>query len=222
MSSKRCNIDTSRRNAAPPWRPITWGARLSASVSRIGLKRCGFLLLTCSHGCAGPGPMSCCDCSKRFPEGHSSARSWTATSHGMEGRIRRHRASRSADCLNDGRLSFRPTTTKERTGVADAHGRGTLVAREPRHLPFSELPFAREAVHNLELVWASRHAALEPRPPRPRFLAITCGSKRHQCQGRIAQPAVAIVPVALTAKLLRQRRGGSGDDPASLRVGQRL
>src|SRR5262249_53978497 len=39
-------------------------------------------------------------------------------------------------------------------GVADAHGRGTLVAREPRHLPFSELSFAGEAVHNLELVRA--------------------------------------------------------------------
>jgi hypothetical protein len=55
--------------------------------------------------------------SKRFPEGPSSARSWTATSHDMEGCIRRHRATRSADCLNDGRSSFRPTTTKERTGM---------------------------------------------------------------------------------------------------------
>jgi hypothetical protein len=117
MSSKRCNIDTSRRNAAPPWWPIAWSARLSALVLRIGSKRCGFLLLTCSHGCAGPGPTSCCDCSKRFPEGHSSARSWTATSHDMEGHIRRHRASRSADCLNDGQSSFRPTTTRERTGM---------------------------------------------------------------------------------------------------------
>lgn len=116
MSSKRCNIDTSRRNAAPPWWPLAWGGRLSASVSRIGSKRRGFLLLTCSHGCAGPGPTSCCDCSKRFPEGHSSARSWTATSHDMEGCTRRHRASRSGDCLNDGRPSFRPITMRQRTG----------------------------------------------------------------------------------------------------------
>src|SRR5262249_52044407 len=113
---KKCNVDTSRRNAAPPRWPIAWDGRLFASVSRIGSKRCWFRLLTCSHGCAGPGPTSCCDCSKRFPVGHSPVRLWTATSHDMEGYTRRHRASRSADCLNDGRLSFRPTTMRQKTG----------------------------------------------------------------------------------------------------------
>jgi hypothetical protein len=86
----------------------------SASVWRIGSKRCGFLLLTCSHGSASPGPTSCCGCSKRFPEVRSSARSWTATSHDMEACTRRHRASKSVDCLNDGRSSFRPTTMRQR------------------------------------------------------------------------------------------------------------
>jgi len=51
------------------------------------------------------------------PGNHSSARSWTATSQDMEGCTRRHRASRCADCLNDGRSDFRPSTTREKTGM---------------------------------------------------------------------------------------------------------
>ena len=65
------------------------------------------------------------------------------------------------------------------SGVANAHRRGTFVAGEPRHLPFGELPFTGQAIHDLELVRASCHAALEPRPPRLRLLAITRGRQRH-------------------------------------------
>ncbi len=107
-------------------------------------------------------------------------------------------------------------------GVADAHRDGALVAGQPRHLPFDQLPLAGQAVHDLNLARAPGHAALQPRPPRLRFLDI---ARRHQChqrQGRIAQPAIAVVPVAFAAELLRQRRRGRGDDPAGLRVGQRL
>jgi hypothetical protein len=44
----------------------------------------------------------------------------------------------------------------------------------------------------------------------------------HQCEGRIAQPTVAIVPVALASELLRQRGRGSGNNPAGFLVGQRF
>ena len=60
------------------------------------------------------------------------------------------------------------------------------------------------------------------RPPRLRLVAVACGDQRHQRKGRVAQPAVAIVPVAFATELLRQRGGGCSDDPAGLSVGQRL
>ena len=56
-----------------------------------------------------------------------------------------------------------------------------------------------------------------PAPPRDSQQTSTPSG-----QGRVAQPAIAVVPVAFSAELLRQRRGGRGDDPAGRRVGQRL
>jgi hypothetical protein len=50
------------------------------------------------------------------PGNHSSARSWTATSQDMEGCTRRHRASRCADCLNDGRSDFGRVLREKRPG----------------------------------------------------------------------------------------------------------
>src|SRR5262249_61297828 len=41
------------------------------------------------------------------------------------------------------------------SGVADAHRRRALITGQPRHLPFGELPFTGQAVHDLELVRAS-------------------------------------------------------------------
>jgi hypothetical protein len=38
----------------------------------------------------------------------------------------------------------------------------------------------------------------------------------------IAQPAVAVIPIAFASELLRQRRGRSSDDPACRRIGHRL
>ena len=46
--------------------------------------------------------------------------------------------------------------------VADAHRRNTPVARQPRYLPLDKLPFAGQAIHDLELVRASRHGAPVP------------------------------------------------------------
>ena len=43
--------------------------------------------------------------------------------------------------------------------VADTHRRGTLVAGQPRHFPLDQLSFAGQAIHDLELVGASRHGA---------------------------------------------------------------
>src|SRR5215831_12076657 len=42
----------------------------------------------------------------------------------------------------------------------------------------------------------SGHTAPEPLSPRPRLIAVACRYERHQCKGRISQPAVAVIPIA--------------------------
>ena len=60
----------------------------------------------------------------------------------------------------------------------------------------------------------SRHAA--------GLLAIAAGEQRVERERRVAQPAVAVVPVAHAAELLGQRGRRRGDDAAGRRVGERL
>ena len=106
--------------------------------------------------------------------------------------------------------------------IADAHGMGALVARKPRHLPLGQAPLAGDAVHDLHLVGRARERAQQPVAPRLRLLVVARVHQRLQREGRVAQPAVAVVPVARTAELLGQRGGRSGNDAARRAVGQRL
>ena len=46
--------------------------------------------------------------------------------------------------------------------------------------------------------------------------------QRPEAEGRVADPAVAVVPVALAARRLGQRGGGGGDDRAGRSVGEAL
>ena len=55
-----------------------------------------------------------------------------------------------------------------------------------------------------------------------RLVVVAGVHQREQRQRGVAQPAVAVVPVARAAELLRQRRRGRRDDAAGGRVGQRL
>ena len=63
--------------------------------------------------------------------------------------------------------------------VADAHRRGTPVPGQPGHFPLDELSLAGDAIHDLQLVRASRHGAPEPLSPRLRFIAVSCGDQRQ-------------------------------------------
>ena len=107
-------------------------------------------------------------------------------------------------------------------GVADANRGCAVIAWQPRHVPFLQLSFARKAIHDLDLVRTAGHAALQPSPPRLGFLQIAGGHQGGQSERGVAHPAVAVVPIAVAPELLRQRRGGSGDDSAGGRIGQRF
>ncbi len=69
---------------------------------------------------------------------------------------------------------------------------------------------------------AACHGAQQPFAPGPRLFLEAGVEEREQRQRRVAQPAMAVVPVAHAADAFRQRGRGRGDDAAGRRVRQRL
>ena len=107
-------------------------------------------------------------------------------------------------------------------GVADAHGARIFVAGEPVDLPLDELTLAFEAVHDLDLVGTAGEGAQEPVLPGDGFVEIAGVGQGEQGEGGVAQPAIAVVPVAHAADGFRQRSGDGGDDAAGGAKGQGL
>ena len=107
-------------------------------------------------------------------------------------------------------------------GVADAHRPRAAIAREPRHLPFHQPALACQAVQRLDLCRRAGDAAPQPGAPGLRLLAIAGMHQREQRERGIAQPAIAVVPVALAAGQFGQRGGRGSDDAAGRIVGERL
>ncbi len=98
--------------------------------------------------------------------------------------------------------------------VAHAHRGGALVPGQPRQLELGESPLAPEAVHDLELGGRAREGAEQPLPPGARLVEIAAQDQRVEREGRVPDPAQAVVPVAHAAQPLGQRGGRRGDDAA--------
>ena len=109
-----------------------------------------------------------------------------------------------------------------RCRVAHAHRRGALVAGQPAHLVLVEAAHAGHAVQNLQILRRARHRAQQPFAPTGRLLDVAGEQQGIQREGRIAQPAVAVVPIAHPARLFRQRGRGSRDDASGRFVRERL
>ena len=104
--------------------------------------------------------------------------------------------------------------------VADPHRLGIFVPASHSNLEFLQAPFALHAVDNLHLRRAPRDSAQEPVPPRTRFLDKTRVHQSEKGEGRIAQPAIPIIPVAHAADFFRQRSRRRRDDATGGRVGE--
>ena len=76
-----------------------------------------------------------------------------------------------------------------------------------------EAPFARGAVHDLQLRRLAGHGPQQPVAPRRGLLHVAGEHQRVERERGVAQPAVAVVPVAHTADLLGQRRRGAATIP---------
>ena len=115
--------------------------------------------------------------------------------------------------------------------VADAHRGGPFVALEVRYLLLHQVLGAVDPVHDLQRPGATRGgqqavAELHPR----RQPAQECGcligvAQRHQgveAERTVAHPGESVVPVALPADLLRQRRSRGRDERARRRIRHEL
>ena len=104
--------------------------------------------------------------------------------------------------------------------VAGPHRAGALVAGEVVERLLGELVLAADPVHDLEGVGAYR---LHDEGEELECLPLEVQREEApEHEGGIADPGEAVVPVALAAGRLRQRRGGGGHDRPGGRVAQAL
>src|ERR1035441_8565726 len=75
-----------------------------------------------------------------------------------------------------------------RSRVTHAHRRRVSVAAEPTDFPLLQLAFTLDAVHDLNLVWASRQCAKQPILPRCGFVIVSAVYESKKRERRIAQP----------------------------------
>ena len=108
------------------------------------------------------------------------------------------------------------------SGVADADRPAALVARQPGDLPFGNAAFAGQAVEDLDLPRVAGHGPQQPVAPLAGFVVVSAADHGVEREGGVAEPAVAVVPVAGAAELLGQRGGGRGHHAPGRRVGQRF
>src|SRR5215467_3781065 len=83
--------------------------------------------------------------------------------------------------------------------VADPHRGRVLISRQPRNLEFGETALSGESIHDLHLAGTAGDGAKEPVPPIARLVEIAGVHESEQRPGRVPQPAITIVPVALAA-----------------------
>ena len=89
-------------------------------------------------------------------------------------------------------------------GIPDPDGARPLIAREVRELELGQAPLAADAVHDLDRGRVSRPDTEQEVAERQRLVRVAGIEQRLQREDRVAQPAVAVVPVAHAAELLRQ------------------
>ena len=106
--------------------------------------------------------------------------------------------------------------------VADPYRARALVAREPVDLPFVEAALTPGPVHDLHLRGVPGSSSQEPASPGHGLLVEPAPHERLECEGGVAQPAEAVVPVASASDGLGKRRGRCGHDAAGRFVGECL
>ena len=107
-------------------------------------------------------------------------------------------------------------------GVADAHRPRPAPALEVIERHLGEAAPAVDRIHHLQRLRAAGGAALDEAAKAVGLGRTPEAAERAHREDRVADPAEAIVPVALAARVLGQRGRGRRDDRAGRREGQRL
>src|SRR5579884_1438375 len=108
------------------------------------------------------------------------------------------------------------------SGIANACRRRFLVSGQPFYVPFFQLPFSRQSIHDLHLVRTTGHRTHEPLLPLRCLGIVATRHESKESERGIAQPAEAVIPVACTAKLFRQRSSRSCENASGGRISQRF
>ena len=106
--------------------------------------------------------------------------------------------------------------------VADAHGTSMVVPGKMLELLLLEPALPPDPVHHLQLPLLGLRDVCDEVEEVVRLLVEAEGVERPQHERRVADPAVAVVPVAVSAGRLRQRGRGGGDQRPGRRVGEAL
>ena len=102
--------------------------------------------------------------------------------------------------------------------VADPDRAGAGVPGQVVELALGQPAPTVHAVHDLQVLRVPGHRAQQPVAPAEGLVGVAGRQQRLEGERGVAQPAVAVVPVAFAAELLGQRRGGRRHDAAGLRV----
>ena len=105
--------------------------------------------------------------------------------------------------------------------VADPHRLRAAVAVEVVERLLGQLLLAADPVHDLQVGVVAADVDDEAHEVA-RLLVEAERVQRPEAEGRVADPAEAVVPVAFAAGRLRQRGGRGGEDRAGRRVGEAL
>ena len=106
-------------------------------------------------------------------------------------------------------------------GIADPHRPRSLVTAEVVDRALSELALTADAVHNLQVLFTRGDVCDEVEE----IVGLARETKRVEApehEGAVADPGVSVVPVALAADRLRQRRGGGREQGAGRAIGEAL
>ena len=109
-----------------------------------------------------------------------------------------------------------------RRSVTDPNRLGALVAGQLVELELGQPAFAADPVHDLDLRRVARADPKEKVAEAERLLGVPGRQQRLQREHRVAQPAVAVIPVAHPADVLRQRCRRRCDHRTSRLIGHRL
>ncbi len=106
--------------------------------------------------------------------------------------------------------------------IADPHRAGTVVSGQPVGLPFEQMPFPVDAIHDLQIRGISRHGTHQPRAPGRGLFDAPVVVQGQEDERGVAQPAVPVIPVPVPAQHLRQRGRRCGHHATAGCVGQRF